>query len=250
MTEENLNDPKMQAVLRKIRALRAKAEDRSVTEAESLSYAAKVAELLAQYQLEEAQLDVGAEKESTPIEHDDYVSNWNSSPARRVLAIAVCRLYNVSPLIRSGKGQPWTLVGRKHNIIMAKDMTAYLIKTTLRLSNEWGRVNPLGQVIDFRRGCFKRLAERLGELYVQTAKSEAPKYHANNNPGNLPALYQTEKKLMDAYINMRWKPRAMRPQSIKQGWSAMSGRQAGDGISLNKQVGSGGNGNGFLLGRK
>jgi hypothetical protein len=236
MTTEDINSPKMQALLKKIRALKAKADDASTTEAESMAFAAKVAELLAMYSLEEAQLEIGNGEESTPISHEEYVANWNASPARRVLAIAVCRLYNVSPLIRTGKGQAWTLVGRKHNVIMVKEMVAYLIKTTVRLSNAWGKSNPLGDVIDFRRGCFKRLSERLYELYQETAKSTAPVY-TNNNPGNLPALYLTESKLLTAYIASKWRTKPLRAARIRQGASAMAGREAGDGISLNRQVG-------------
>lgn len=247
MTNLDMNSPKTQDLLRKIRALKAKADDKSTTEAESLAFAAKVAQLLAEYGLEQAQLDVGTQEE-TPIGHEDYVSNWNSSPARRVLAMAVCKLYNVKPLIRSAPGQPWTLVGRKHNIVMVKDMTAYLIKTTLRLSNDFGKTTPGGNVIDFRRGCFKRLAERLYEMYDQIAQAEAPKYTATNNPGNLPALYMSERKQLNAYVDSRWKTGTLRPQRIRQGYSAMAGRSAANTISLNQQL-NGGRSN-HLIGKK
>jgi hypothetical protein len=264
--QADLNSPKMQDMLRKIRALKAKADDPSTTEAESLAFAAKVAELLGNYDLEEAHLNIGKEEEAAPVGHEDYVAknNWNSSPAKRVLVMAVCKLYNVSPLVRSGQGQPWTLVGRKHNIVMVKDMTDYLIKTTVRLSSEYVKaekakmalnvstwsLNALApSAVDFRRGCFKRLAERLHDLYLETARKEQPVYNGTN-PGNLPALYMHEGKLRQAYIGVHW-PRAgtMRPQRVKQGYSAMAGRAAGDSISLNKQVGGAARSN-YMIGKK
>jgi Protein of unknown function (DUF2786) len=239
-------DKKTQDLLRKIKALRAKADDASTTEAESLAFASKVAELLAQHGLEEAQLDVNEQEEQ--IGHEDYISNWNSSPARRKLAIAVCTLYFVKPLIRTKKGAPWSLIGRKHNIAMAKDMTAYLIKTTIRLSNAYGREHPLGNVIDFRRGCFQRLSERIMEMYWEQARKDAPKYNAKGNPENLPALYKSENDLLTAYLRQAFPHTGVyRGKAIKQGSSAWAGRQAGDNISLNQQVG-GGRSN-HLLGR-
>jgi Protein of unknown function (DUF2786) len=248
-TEVDLNSEKMKNLMRKIRALKAKAEDPSTTEAESLAFAAKVAEMLAQHDLEEAQLDVGQQSVEEQIGHEEYVSNWNASPARRVLAIAVCHLYNVKPLIRSRKGEPWTLIGRKHNIVMVKDMTEYLIRTTLRLSKEYGRTNPEGNVIDFRRGCFKRLSERITDMYWQTAKREQPAYTPSGNPGNLPALYADEKKRLQQYVNDRWNVGTLRPQRVKQGASAIAGRAAGDRVSLNQQIG-GAKQNNFMIGHK
>jgi uncharacterized protein DUF2786 len=248
MTEfEKLSNEKQEALLKRIRALKAKAEDAGTTEAESLAFAGKVQELLSQYNLELSQLSF-EEQEDSPVSHEDYNANWNTSPARRMLAIAVCNLYYVKPLIRT-KG-PWVLIGRKHNLIMAKEMAAYLIQTTIKISNAWGRATPGGNVVDFRRGCFKRLSERLGELYWEQAKKAAPQYTPQGNPGNLPALYMSEEKLLDNYVTARWKPRAHRARPIKQGYSAMAGRQAGNTISLHRQMGSNGGGNHLLPGPK
>lgn len=232
--QEELNAPRMKDVLRKIKALRAKAEDSGTTEQESLSFAAKVAEMMAEYNLAEAQLDI-KEQEIGEIGHEDYAANWNNSPARRVLAIAVCKLFGVKPLIRRGKKDAWTLIGRKHNIIQVQEMTAYLIQTTVRLSNQWKKTSTFGNHIDFRRGCFQRLAERIMDLYWKQAREQA-KWTPTGNPGNLPALYQNEDKLMDGYAKARWNPRPMRAQRIKHGMDAHAGRKAAETISLNQQV--------------
>jgi hypothetical protein len=228
------NDPKMNDIMRRIRALKIQAEDKGTTEAEALTFANKVSELLAKYNLEEAQLDL---KHQEDIGHEDYASNWNASPARRALAIAVCRLYYVKPLIRRKKGQPWSLVGRKHNIIEAKDMTEYLIRTTLRLGSQWGRVNPGEDIVDFKRGCFARLIERITEMYLAQASSTSPVWKPSGNPGNLPALYRNEEKLMADYVHRVWPHAGIhRAKIIERTGAAIAGRAAGDKISLSRQV--------------
>lgn len=239
------DDTKLNALLRKIRALKAKADDPSTTEAESLAFAAKVAELLAQHGLEEAQLKT---EDQEQVGHEDYVSNWNTSPARRLLVISICRLYMVKPLIRTGKGKPWSLIGKPHNVFMVKEMAAYLIKTTIRVGNEYGRNNPGSNVTDFKRGCFKRLSERLNELHQQQSRAAAPQYTPQGNPGNLPALYHTELQLAQVYIQQHFPNTGTYRRTIKQGVDAAAGRAAGDKISLNQQV-SGGRSN-HLIGRK
>lgn len=241
------DDTKIKALLDKIRKLKAKADDASTTEEESLAFAAKVAELLAQHGLEEAQL---ATEDQEQLEHEDHVSNWNSSPARRVLVIAICKLYMVTPLVRSAKGQPWTLVGRKHNIFMVKEMSTYLIKTTIRLSNQYGRDFPEGDVIDFRRGCFKRLSERIIEMHWQSVRAAQPVYTPQGNPGNLPALIENEFDLMRGYIQQKFgKLGKLRKQRVRMTTlSGLAGHAAGDKISLNQQVGSGKSNH--LIGRK
>jgi hypothetical protein len=229
-------------LLRKLRALKAKADDPSVTEAESLAYAAKVAELLAQHGLEEAQLVV---EEQTGIGHEDYISsinNWSTSPHRRMLAVAVCELYMVDVLISTYKDVPWTLVGRKHNIFMVKEMTDYLIKTTIRLSNLHGRANPGSNVISFRRGCFLRLTERLSAMRDEK-EAKRPQYTSQGQPRNLPALYENERKLTDGYIKKhfpdtvegKYGPRLGRDY----GEDAWAGYKAADAIGLDQQVGGG-----------
>src|SRR5215475_1819621 len=142
---------KLDDLLRKIRGLKAKAEDDAVSEAEAASYAAKVQELLAKHGLEEAQLDV---KDQEQMGHDEtFEKLWNASSARRVLVIAICRLYFVYTIryTRGSKTGTWILIGRPHNIAMAKDTADYLIKTVLRLGREYKRSVPLGNDVDFKR---------------------------------------------------------------------------------------------------
>ena len=240
------SDERIVQLLRKIRALRAKAESSGTTEAESAAFAAKAAEMLAAHGLEEAQLAVD---EQTGIGHESGPVDWSDSPARRLMASAVCRLYGVKPLIVVRKSTPWTLIGRKGNVVMAVEMTACLIKATKRLSSEWGRANRGGNTIDFRRGCFQRLSERLVELRKRQEESEAPVYSPSGNPGNLPALFQQEKSLITAYKNAHFRTRRISMSAGRIGDAAQEGRRAGDGVSLHRQV-SGGGGGGLLISRR
>jgi hypothetical protein len=239
MTEKKLKD-----LLDKIRKLKAKADDAGTTEEESLAFAAKVAEMLAAYGLEEAQL---ATEEQDGVSHEEFMTNWNTSPYRRKLTAAICSLYMVQPLVSKNR-KTWTLIGRRHNVIMVKEMTEYLIKTTTRLSNKYGKDNSDANVIDFRRGCYTRLAERIMEMYYEQSRAAAT-YSSQGNPSNLPALYKNELELARSYMAKHWgKVGTMRGGArARLGADAIAGRAAGDSISLNKQVGSSST---YLLGRK
>jgi uncharacterized protein DUF2786 len=233
------DDSKIKQLLEKIRKLKAKADDESTTEAESLAFAAKVAELLAQHGLEESQLRVEDQEQTS---HQAAVMrNWDASPARRTMAWAACRLYMVYAIRHTAPKGQWTLIGKKHNITMTIDMVKYLVDAVIRLSREYKRGNPGANEIDFRRGAFVRVAERLEELRKQQTQAAQPAYTPQGNPGNLPALYLNERQLGASYaanvlhINVV----SGKGRGIKQGWDAAAGRAAGDSISLNRQVGGG-----------
>lgn len=238
-----MDEKKLDDLLRKVRALRAKAESTG-SEAEATAFAAKAAEMMAQYGLEEAQLRV---EEQSGVEHVQGKQDW-SSPSRRALAAAVCRLYMVKPIVGRERGE-WILVGRKHNIVMAQEMTDYLVGATRRLSVAWRKENRETQsaMIDFRKGCFMRLTERVSEMRRQQAESEQPVY-SGSNPGNLPALYKTELALANDYAHQHWNLGRGKSRNIKMGNAAEHGRRAGDGVSFNQQI-SGRRQGAALLGR-
>jgi len=230
---------KLDALIDKIRKLKAKAEDPSVTEQESLAFTAKVAEMLAEYGLAESQLDT---KDQEELSHEENMEKlWNASPARRVLVNAICQLYMVHTLrYTSGyKKGTWVLIGKPHNLIMVKEMSEYLIKTVLRLGRDYKKANPLSNEVDFKRGCFMRIAERIVALRLEQ-ETEKPIWKGAGNPGNLPALYANERQLAKDYVR-RFYPgsRPGRGTNVKQGFDAAAGRRAGDSVSLNRQVSGG-----------
>ena len=223
------------ALFQRIRALRAKAEHPNTSEAESMIFMAKVTALMQEHGLAEAQLSV---EEQEGINHEEAEANWSASPARKAMFNAVCALYMVRPLHYAGTKR-WIFVGRPHNVIMAKEMAEYLLKTTVRLSGQYKKRTG-GNHIDFRRGCFARLTERLFEIKRNQTSGEAT-YTPTGNPNNLPALYTNEDNLMTAYIKQQWgHTKTARRSRVKYGMDGLAGRVAGDGISLNQQVAKGG----------
>lgn len=222
---------------RKIRALMAKANDPSVTEHEAASYAAKVQELLVKNGLAMADVRKDDETEKGEIGLQRFKEVWKS-PARKALLRAVCRYYMCEAVSPGRSGMDWTIIGRPHNVVVAIEMTDYLINTTIRLSNAYGRANIGANKIDFRRGCMLRLAERLiHELVAQ--RSQKQEYKSDGNPGNLPALFVSEEKQVKQFMHSKMDIQYKAGRSIKQGSDAERGREAANGIGLNRQVGGG-----------
>lgn len=224
-----------ESLIRKIRALRAKANDKSVTEAEASAYAAKVQELLGAHGLSMG--DLGSEQvEEEKIKGQRY--QWDGSPARQVMLRAVCKFYMCEAVGPARKGEAWIIIGRPTNVLVALDMFDYLLKTVIRLSNDYARLRGgFANKIDWRRGCMTRLAERLDEMR-RAEKTKPQERKANGNPGNLPALWVDEERQV-----AMWKKQNMETvkvtNRVKQGHDAAHGRAAAEGIGLHRQVGGG-----------
>lgn len=223
-------------LVERIRALRRKAEDPSVTEAEAMAFMTKVQELLAANSLSMQDIELSEEQEDK-IDKHEYAEIWKS-PARRFVLRAVCRLY-MCEAVGPGRGSTdrrWTIVGRKANVIVAVEMTDYLIKTTVRLSKRYVKEHPGADPIDFRRGCMARLCERCLELVKQQTQA-APVFQANGNPGNLPALYQNERQLINHVLRSMGTV-SRRAKGLRQGADAIAGRAAAENIGLHTQIGA------------
>jgi hypothetical protein len=220
---------------RKIRALMAKANDPSVTEQEAASYAAKVQELLVKNGLAMSDVRKDDETQRGDIGATKQKDLWKS-PARKNLLRAVCRFYMCEAVSPARYTNQWTIIGRPHNVVVAVEMTEYLIKTTVRLSNAYGRANIGSNIIDFRRGCMDRLAERLYEM-LRSQRQQTPEYKSDGNPGNLPALFLSEHQLVKRVMEQAIPGLVYKKQKpLKQGSDAVRGREAANGISLQTQV--------------
>jgi hypothetical protein len=235
-------------LIRKIRLLRAKASAEGTTEAEAASFAAKVQELLAANGLSMSDIKDNDDVERGEVGKEEHHRSKWVSPARQKLLRTVCRYYMCEAIGPGRGGTHWSIVGRPHNVLVALEMTDYLIKTTVRLSNEYGRRNIGANVIDFRRGCMVRLCERLLIALAEQAKQK-PEFKSDGNPGNLPALFVSEREQNARFIAQTMKIRTTSDRGIKQGSDAMEGRKAADGISLHQQVG-GGSGGRLMIGKK
>jgi hypothetical protein len=219
----------------------AKANDKGVTEAEAASYAEKVQELLIKNGLSMSDIkEPDVERGEVGLSgFDEKQKKW-TSPSRRALLRSVCRFYMCEAIGPARRMTDWKIIGRPHNVEVAVSMTDYLIRTTIRLSNEWGKANIGGNVIDFRKGCMSRLTERLDEMRRQKTKVEKPVWNGTN-PGNLPALFMSEDKLVKDYMHTKMNIRYTKSRPIKAGAAGFAaGQRAGSEMSLHGQVGGGG----------
>lgn len=228
-----------EALLRKLRALRAKADDPSITEAEASLYADKVAQLLQQHNLHESSLEQEEPDEIVEErwEGDYLTDDWRRSICNQVAKLYFCSAYS-EPTRKPGKAaRLHVFVGKAHNIAIARDMSEYLINTTLRLAKDWRKANfaTHSEFVNFLRGCGIRISERVYELY-KAQREAVPQRATSGNPANLPALYEDESKLIQEFLkskglkNMRRGPGA-------SGHGGAAGYAAGGTVSLQTQVG-------------
>lgn len=238
-----MNTIDKESLIEKIRKLRAKAEDASVGEAEAALYAQKVAQLLQQYNLTEASLEVEQQEEVT---EGRFPTGKGNDPWAQQLAMSVARLYFCEIYIsRLNQRVKFVFVGKPHNIEIALSMTDYLIKTVGRLASAYAKSPEAKRDFDwtftrarngFERGAGERLRRRLSEMYQAQAKAAAPQRSDKGNPSNLPALYDDENKLVKKYLESM-KLRAGRGRgSSTGGQHAAQGYAAAGSISLGAQV--------------
>jgi Protein of unknown function (DUF2786) len=221
---------------RRIRLLMAKAQGTD-NEHEAAAFMAKVQEMLVDNGLSMSDVKKDDEVERGDIGLSHHKDVWKS-PSRRQLLRAVCRYYMCEAIGPGRQGMSWTIIGRPHNVEVAVSMTDYLVKTTVRMSNKWGREHPGANIIDFRKGCMLRLVERLLDMLAAQQQTKA-EWKAGN-PGNLPALYDSENRLVRAFKEANVATRPARRTTIKAGQAGLeAGRAAGGTISLHGQVGQG-----------
>jgi hypothetical protein len=225
MTDVNLDD-----MIRKIKALHAKANDSSLTEEEASAFSAKVAELLDAYNLSATVLD---RKEETYVHqiHEDLIRTTHNDAWRRWLASATanlyyCKYYNWT-FADGKKGRMWA--GADHNRAVAIEMFHYLEKTVVRLSREYAD-DPTWRY-EFAKGCGYGLATRINKMVVERSQP-------HTGVGNaLPMVIEQAKAQIEKYMAEKHKIHQGRAhRKIQFGDAAWDGRLAADGISLNTQL--------------
>lgn len=244
-----------EALIEKLRKLRAKALDASLSEEESALYAAKVAELLAAHGLEMSVLE---EKDRQDHVVHEMAEMMYADPWRRSLLVATCELYfcfsfgdswydEKSGKVRRGR----TIVGRPHNIVTAREMYAYLEQTTLRLARDYVQnhdgpfteydeyeddepreITARAAQIGFERGCGERLASRLRTMKWDMMERK-PKDQAVSG---LPMLYKTELELSEQYARDKFSLKNARRSGSSINSHGRAGARAADGVGLSPQV--------------
>lgn len=228
---------------------------KSPNENEALAAAAKAQELLAAYNLDMA--DIGDTSHQDMFEIDDgYVTA--SQPWRRVIAANVAVLYFCDHFYEFNR--KWTdarkcgyvrsdrhhFVGQRHNIIVTKEMFAYLCDTIERLTRE-ARARMHNQLAkgelssfatSFRNACADRVGQRLYAKYLEQTRTP-PAGLVTKHKTTLPALYQSVEKALEQFmtnvapmVNREAKSRAVSKSVL----GIAEGMAAGDGVSLDMQV--------------
>lgn len=226
--------PDLEKISEKIKKLLALSE--SPNEAEAMAAFAKAQEMLTQYQLSVTDLaDSCPEKvEEQMIEEFQKSTSWKEILFNAIAKANYCMLFNR----RSYQNVKQMLLGRPSNIQSAKIQYEYLV----------GAIEQLASLEDsdrsfrnaFRLGAANRLYTRIEEV-IERQKSEGI-------TGNKPvpglivrSLYEKLNAEVQAYAkaNLKMKkPRQSRAYcSSADGFFA--GQEAGNKISLNKQLGSG-----------
>jgi len=241
-----MTEAEQETLIEKIRKLQAKANDASVSEAEAALYAQKVAELLQKHNLTEAALEIPS-GEDQEVTEDRMYNSKTGDPWAQQVAWALAKLYFCDIyLTKLGQKTKVVFVGKPHNIQVAMSMTEWLIKTIGRLANDYAKSPEAKRDFDwtftrarngFERGAGERMRQRINQMHREQTRAE-PVRNDRGNPGNLPALYQDESKLIEAYKEKLKLAKGRGRGSDTSGGHAARGAAAANSISLNAQVGS------------
>lgn len=224
------------ALIRKIAALMAKANDKGVTENEAASYLQKALDMLAKHNIEQSELNINTQDEVNIDEtfHSVPVDvSWFSRLAAQVAKMYFCRLY-MSERFIDGRKSPqhyYVFVGKVHHREIAISMYEYLMKTINRLANEYG--GTIKQRNEFKKGAALRLVYR---IYTINEANEKVNVTPSQGSTNLPALYSTELALADQFLSDR-KFRQARKRTFNTSNAAFyDGAKAANGININNQL--------------
>lgn len=242
MAEEEVK-PDLDKVLDKMRKLLALSK--SPNEHEAARAAERVQALLVRYNLSLVDVEKG------PASEIDADYNLRTTPYkwRRTLGTSLAKMYFTRyfySTLKDGKTvyDAHGFIGERQNIMVAKMMFEYLIKTIDRLAMNGAKVLPEAQRspyrTDFRKGCSYKLCERIRKR-VEDAKAGLAK--DEDTKTNLPALlsaYTKADAAIDGWIKKNMSGEIVkhvyRPDKLLHERGFLDGQAAGDRISLDQQI--------------
>jgi hypothetical protein len=249
-----VTDERREQVLRSVRRLMADASSSDVDEVAAAHAAALAHALCAKYHIEQDEL-LGEQPPHMVKETmlENYDEHWRRILGEAVSELFFCRyLWRSTERIGSRSGKPQKALehqfyGRAHNVVVAKEMTRYLIDRVNYIGRQASRgqaENKVRYMLSFFAGCAQRICERLRERRSQTARGETPAL-ADGREGitNLPALlpaYEREERLNDEFIaSLGIKPRLVRIKLNRRSADGFqAGRRAGNDVGLDTQLGA------------
>jgi len=118
------------------------------------------------------------------------------------------------------------IIGRRHNIDVAKSMTSYFIGEVLRLSREYSSVR--GEQLRFAKGCGMGLSERILQMVHDREQAQT------QSSGRDLVVQETDQ--LDRWIqkNMETTTRPTRPVRVDE--DSVIGRIAAQGIGIHSQL--------------
>lgn len=214
-------------LLDRIAKLKAKAEGTS-NQAEAEVFAAKVAEMLAKHNLDEAMLRArDATREQGPIGSHPF-SKRVPDAWREYIVVGVARLYQCQTVFNKVNGKTdqwsWRFVGREHNAVVAISMADWLIATVKRMAAEHSTIKSVQK--NFRKGAADRLYKRLYDL------AEAQRAPTGTGDGTA-LMIRTEDQAIADYLG---DINQSKMKSHKHGAGSAAGWKAADSINLSPQV--------------
>lgn len=225
--------PKEQTIIDKVRKLLTLARHERTGEIEATNASNRARVLLAEYNLDMAIIDQPEEDPVTEeLYHHGRLQKWQRILLNQVTRSCFCR----SLQIVNGKGlDDWVIVGKPHNIAVARETVLYLTAAINRLAKEH---TGEGQAYlnSFKFGCSFRICQRLEE------KRQASMLHGVNTPETrMPALlnlYQTELAEVERHIRQSTEDvkKARIKATVSDTRAFRKGLEAGDRVGLDPQL--------------
>lgn len=221
-------------ILERVKKMVALGNDAGATEAERETALRMVYNLLAKYNL--SMSDLPEDQSNEARERQDVVisaDRWARSLAQAVAKLFFCK-YFYSGTGTSGKDKH-CFVGRQSNVITARYMSEFLIKSVKREASRRYKSPTTPQGRSFCVGTVDSVRKRVEEMIKQDTES---------TPGTALALVSLHEREADA--NEKWlnnagvsltTAKARADNSLRAG-AFYEGREYGKTVSLNQQVGA------------
>ncbi len=215
-------------IVEKIRKLLALSQ--SDNEAEASLAMQRVHELLVKYNLEMEEVKVN----NTPVTKEVMADGQRLKEWRLELAVGIAKAYFCKTLITNFDYgyYEFNLVGKPHNIEIAKSMYEYLESAIMRISKKNIRKNAKAKYREsYKYGMAMRLADRLQEKMHSYGEKTDRKSKAL-----VVNLYENEKMLIEEFLSGKKIGTFDKKFKNNNGSAISRGYAAGANVSLNNQL--------------
>lgn len=246
------NDQERAKLIDKVRKLLALSQ--SPNEHEAMLAAEKAQALLAEHNLSMSELEQREKRDVEFVEDSDMVTR--DVPYFRSIMQGCAKMYFCGYFFQRGaaredkrgihkgprhNGVRHFLIGEKQNVVVAQLMATYLIATVRRLASQGAHDVPENERNSYKNSFKNAAAARLCRRMYQRAEQARNQGIQSSTGTTLPALRSMYDRIDDylaAYFN-RVKVKSVSTKVKPTHWKGWNdGREAGDSISLDTQVGS------------